>query len=58
MAGTRANMNEEEDPTSLVLGARNLDISLRIVRKRRKRTKITKKVLPREKNQDIQETSR
>ena len=49
MKRTRANMNQEEDPTSLVLGARNLDISLRIVRRRRKRSK---KALPREKDQD------
>ena len=48
MARTRASMNKEEDPTSLVLGARNLDISLRIVQKRKKRTKMTKKALPRE----------
>jgi hypothetical protein len=45
-------MNQEEDPTSLVLGARNLGISLRIVQKRRKRTKMTKKALPRKKDQD------
>ena len=38
--------------TRLVLDARNLDISLRIVRKRRKRTKMTKKALPRKKDQD------
>ena len=50
LARTRASMNKEEDPTSLVLGARNLDISF--VRKRRKRTKITKKVPPRKKDQD------
>jgi len=50
IARTRASMNQEEDPTSLVLGARNLDISF--VRKRRKRTKITKKVPPRKKDQD------
>ena len=39
MARTRASMNKEEDPTSLVLGVRNLDISFPIVRKRKKKNK-------------------
>jgi len=50
IARTRASMNKEEDPTNLVLGARNLDTSLQIVRKRRKKTKMTKKALPRKKD--------
>jgi len=52
MARTRARMKQEEDLTSLVLGAKNLGISLRIVRKRRKRTRMTKKAHPRKKDQD------
>jgi len=52
MARTRARMKQEEDLTSLVLGAKNLGISLRIVRKRRKGTRMTKKAHPRKKDQD------
>jgi len=43
LARTRANMNKEEYPTNLVLGARKLGISLQIVQKRRRKTRVPKK---------------
>jgi hypothetical protein len=45
-------MNQEEDQTSLVLGARKLGTSLWIVQKRRRKTKITKRAHPRRASQD------
>jgi hypothetical protein len=45
-------MNQEEDQASLVLVARKLGISLRIVRKKRRRTRIPRRAHPRGTRQD------
>jgi hypothetical protein len=45
-------MNQEEDQTSLVLVARKLDISLQIVRKKRRRTRTPRRAHPRGTSQD------
>ena len=52
MARTRASMNQEEDPTNLVLGARNLDISLRIAPEEKKKDKDDKEGSSKKKDQD------
>ena len=51
LARTRS-MNQEGGLIGHALVATKLGISLRIVRKRRKRTRMTKKALPRKKDQD------
>jgi hypothetical protein len=45
-------MNQEEDQASLVLVERKLGISLRIVRKKRRRTRIPRSAHPRGTSQD------
>jgi hypothetical protein len=45
-------MNQEEDQASLVLVARKLSISLRIVRKKRRRTRTPRRAHPRGTSQD------
>jgi hypothetical protein len=50
-------MNQEEDQASQALGARKSDISLRIVRKKRRRIRMPRRVHPRGISQDIKSVS-
>jgi hypothetical protein len=50
-------MNQEENQTSLILVARKLDISLRIVRKIKRKTRTPRRAHPRKKNQGTRSTS-
>jgi hypothetical protein len=50
-------MNQEEDQASHVLVARKLSISLRIVRKKRRRTRTQRRTHSRGINQDIKSMS-